>query len=101
MLRGSKHSVRARAADVSGHQIADLLRIPAECTSSDDRVGRVGVYIGDGKQIPVHAQGPALLCRNAAELLRVFQVPRGPKRHRMRKHGGSKKMCGKNASLKV
>jgi hypothetical protein len=51
-----------------------LLWIPAERTCPDDGIGRVGIYVRDGKQVPVHAQGPAFLGRDAPELLRVSQV---------------------------
>ena len=96
-----QHSVRPRAADVGRHQIAHLLRIRAESASPDDRVGRVGIYVGDGKQVPVHAQSPAFLCGDATELLGVSQVPGSAKSHRVRKHGRSEKMRRQDTPLKI
>src|SRR5689334_15678335 len=100
LCRG-QHSLRARAADVGRHEIADLLRIRAERTSPDDGVGRVGIYIGDGKQVPVHAKSPALLRRDATELLGVSQVPGSAKSHRVRKYSRSEKMRRQDTPLKI
>src|SRR5580693_1625819 len=88
-----QHSVRARAANVGRHQIAHLLWIRAESTGPNDGIGRVGIYVGNGKQVPVHAKSPAFLRRDATELLGVSQVPGGAKSHRVRKYGRSEKMC--------
>ena len=41
MLDGDHHAIRARAADVGGHQIAYLLRIFAERPGVDDGISGI------------------------------------------------------------
>src|ERR1700722_5357325 len=100
LCRG-QHSVRPRAANVGRHQIAHSLRIRAEGTGPDDGIGRVGIYVGDGKQVPVHAKSPAFLRRDATELLGVSQVPGSAKSHRVRKYSRSEKTCRQDTPLKI
>ena len=101
MLCGSQHSIGSRAADVSGHEIAHLVGVAPERARPDDGVRGIGIHVGDGKQIPVHPQGPALLRCNASELLCIFQVPGRSKSHRMREHRRSKEVRRKNPALEV
>ena len=96
-----QHAVRPRTADIGCHQIAHLLRICAECACPDDGVGRVRIYVGNRKQVPVHAQSAAFLRGDATELLGVSQVPGSAKSHRVRKYGRSKKMRRQHSPLKI
>ena len=101
VLCGGQHSVGARAPDISRHQIAHLLRVASECACPDDRVSRVGIHVGNGKQVPVHTKRPAFLCRDSTESLRVSEVSRGPKSHRMRKYGRAKEPRRKHTALEI
>ena len=55
MLGGGHHSSGARSPDVGGDQISDLFGIFSERTRIDDGIRRIGVDVGIGKEIPVHA----------------------------------------------
>src|SRR3954468_13398429 len=100
LCRG-QHPAGPRAANIGRHQIAYLLRVSAECACPDDRVGRVRIHVGDGKEVPVHAKSAAFLRSNATELLRVSRLPGRAKSHGVRKDGGSKEIRRKNASLEI
>ena len=80
VLGGGQHSVRSRPADVGGHQCSDLLRVGAERSRADDRIRRIGIHVGDGKQVPVHADRTAFLRRNAAEFFRIRRLCRQPQK---------------------
>ena len=68
-----------------------LVWIRAEGSRTDDGIRRVGIHIGDGKQIPVHADCTAFLRCDATEFLSVRGLPRRTERHRMGKHGCAEK----------
>src|SRR6267143_1032924 len=52
VLGGSQHSVSSRTAYVGSDQVPYLLGILAERTCANDRVGRVGIHVGDRKKVP-------------------------------------------------
>ena len=101
VLGRRQHSVRSRPANVGSHQCPHLLGIGAERSCADDRIRWIGIHIGDRKEIPVHADRPALLRRNSAELFGVRRLARCAKSHGMRKYGGPEKTRRKHALLKI
>ena len=88
MFGGHEHSDGVCASNVGGNKITDLLRVFSERPCIDDGVIGIGVDIGDGKKIPMHADGTSLFGSDAAEIFGVFRLTRRADRHRVRKAGG-------------
>ena len=101
VLGRGQHTVRSRAAYVGRDQRPYLLRVGSKCAGADDGISRVGIYVGNGEKVPVHADRSAFLGRNATELLGVGHLASRPKGHGVRKHRSAKKTRRKDALLKV
>ena len=96
----SHHPVSPCATNVGRYQISDLSRIFAKGTRIDDGVRRVGVYIRNRKEIPMHADGAGFLGRDPAKGLGILLLARRTERHGVRKHGGPLQPH-RHAALKV
>ena len=57
MLGRGEHAALVSAFDVRRHKITDLLGVFAERAYVDDGIRGVGIYVGIGKEIPVHSDG--------------------------------------------
>ena len=88
MLHRGQHASLVRSLDIGGNQIADLLGIFSKRPRVDDGIRRIRVDVGIRKEIPVNANGPRFLRRNAAERLRVCEIAIGAKRHSVGKGSG-------------
>ncbi len=100
MLGRRHHSAGARSPNIRGDEISDLLGILSERTGVDNGVGWIGVYVGVGKEIPVHPDGARLLGGNAAEGLGVLLFPSRAEGHGVRKRGCTAKTHG-HTTLKI
>ena len=87
MFHGRQHAGLVRPFDVGCDQIADLLRVFAKRARVDDGIGWVRVDISIGKEIPMDANGPRFLRRDAAKCLGVVSLAIGAKGHRVGKIG--------------
>jgi len=101
VLGGGEHAVRPGTTNVGRDQIPNLQRVLAEGARADDRVQRIGIHIGDRKQIPMHAQRAAFLRGDAAEGFRIGKIAGGAERHGVRKDGGPEQAGRQDATLKV
>ena len=100
MFGRSHHSAGARSPDVRRHEISHLPGILTERARIDNWVRRIGVHVGVGKEIPVHADGAGLLGSNAAEGLGVLLLPSRAEGHGVGKRGCAAKAHG-DPALKI
>src|SRR6201986_1121020 len=89
MLGRGKHSARMSSANIGRDHFSDLLRVFAKRACIDDRVCRIGIHIGNRKEIPMDTDRARLLTRDLAKGLRVLDFSRRAKSHGGRKNGGS------------
>src|SRR3954471_14315109 len=89
MLSGSKNAGGGRGANEGGGELADLMRIFTPGTRIDDGVLGVGVYVGDGKKIPLHSDSPRFLCGDAREGLSISRIPGRGESHGVREDSGA------------
>src|SRR5438552_7481938 len=81
-----QHSVGAGAADVGGHKIAHLLRVLTERTGVDDGISGIGIHVGYGEEVPVHANGASFLSSDASEGFGIVQFSGGTEGHGVGKY---------------
>jgi len=100
MLGGDEHPALMGAADIGRHKIADLRRISSEGTRVDDGIGGIGIHVGIGKEILMHADGSRFERGDAAKDFCILHFACGSEGHRMRKDGRAIQAHG-NATLKI
>ena len=84
-----QHGAFVSAPNVRRHEIAHLLRIFSERARVNDGIRRVGIHVGNGKEIPMHSDRPRFERRDASKGFGIFRFAGSSKRHRMGKDGGA------------
>ena len=77
----ANHAARAQTVDEGRRHLADTLGILAERSGVDDRVARVVVHVGNGREVHMNANRPRLLGDDPARLLGQHRVARRAERH--------------------
>ncbi len=100
-MLGGGHAVPIMdSVDEGRDQFADFARVFSEGAGIDNGIAGIGVHVGIGIEIPVHADGARLGGGDASELIGVPEVAGGAKRHGMRKAGAAVE-SHRQAALKV
>src|ERR1035438_7690052 len=97
---GGQHPALVGAADISRYKISDRGGIAAEGARVDDRIRRIGIYVGVGEEIPLHSDGARFEGGNATKEFGVFDFAGGSEGHGVGKDGGAIQAHG-DAAFKV
>src|SRR5258708_34515382 len=97
MFGGGEKAIIACTANISAYERGNLRGILTKGTSIDDRIGRIGVYVGDWHQVPLHADGAGFLGDDSPKLLGKLWLGCGSEGHTVGENGGAVQAHGEGA----